>query len=86
MVYRGHGASILIDFVFRHEPGAVAVDLLEGLHSQQKRSQPLAERDRWMVPNLHLHAIGAALDVPTQEQADYSCVKFEGPFKATLVA
>ena len=65
-------------------PGAV--DLLEGNHSLQKRYQPLPERDRWIVPNLHLHAIGAALDVPTQEQADYSGVKFEGPFNATLVA
>ena len=81
-----HGASFLIDFVFRHEPVVGAVDLLEGNHSLQNRSQPLPERDRWIVPNLHLHAIGAALDVPRQEQADYSGVKFEGPFKATLVA
>ena len=67
------GASFLVDFVFRHEPGAGAFDLLEGNHSLQKRSQHLAERDRWIVPNLHLHAIGAALDVPTGTSRLFRC-------------
>ena len=39
---------------------------------------------RWILPNLHLHAIGAALVVPTQEQADYSGVRVGGPFKTTV--
>ena len=71
MIYR----AFLVDIAFCHEPGAGAVDFLEGNHGLRKRSQPLAEKERWMVPNLHLHALGAARDVPTQEQADYTGVK-----------
>ena len=34
------------------------------------------------VANLHPPALGAALDIPTQEQADYTGVKVQGPFKS----
>ena len=32
------------------------------------------------MANLHLPALGAALNVPTQEQADHTSVKVKGPF------
>ena len=34
------------------------------------------------VTNLHPPALGTALDVPTQEQANYTGVKVQGPFKS----
>ena len=34
------------------------------------------------VTNLHPPALGKALDVPTQEQANFSGVKVQGPFKS----
>ena len=37
------------------------------IHGLQKRSPPLAERDRWIVACLHLAALGAELNVFTQE-------------------
>ena len=54
-------------------------------HQLPTVSRGIGARDRWILPNLHLHAIRAALVVPTQEQGDYSSVKVGGPFKTTLI-
>ena len=45
-----------------------------------------AERDRWIVANLHLPALGAVLTVFAQEHAVHIGVKVEGPISREWVA
>ena len=55
---RATGHHSLVDVVCSFTKQVLAqLDLLEGNYGLQKRSQPLAERDRWTVANLHLHAL-----------------------------
>ena len=53
---------------------------------QTKRCQPLAERARWLVAELHLPALGAEPILLTQEQAGCRCVRVAGTFKRDVPA
>ena len=46
-------------------------------HQLPTVSRGIGARDRWILPNLHLHAIRAALVVPTQEQEIIQVSKLE---------
>ena len=51
------------------------------LQADKNEVHPLPEKLNEKVANLHLLELDAALNVPTQEHADYSGFKVEGPFK-----
>ena len=59
--------------------GVVAGSVCVGFKADARRLPP-AERDLWIAANLQLPALGAELNVFTQERIKKS-VKVKGPFK-----